>query len=269
MKKLLTLYIFGLLALSVVGLDYLTEKPDYLEEGCSIKDPEFSKCSIRNLQNVFNQLKDGIPGLKTLPKTDPYYIKKVKLLQNNNAAKFEIELANLTAVGFGKTVIKENYVDERDYSWKTKFFLPKLRIDGDYKINGRLLALTLKGAGAFFIDMENLEFKMLSKVKLYEKGGNTFGNVSQCKLDFKIGALKLNLDNLFNGQKELEDSMNTLLNENWMDFVDAMRPALTQMMEGIMEDNMRKVFHFVPAKFFIKDIPKSYELNGYKDKNSS
>ncbi|XP_055904447.1 circadian clock-controlled protein daywake-like [Eupeodes corollae] len=262
MKYTVFIFIFGLLAKNSVSLEYLTEKPDYLGEACSIKNPEFSKCSIVNLQNVFDQLREGIPGLKTLPKTDPYYIKKVKLIQNNDAAKFDIELANLTAVGFGKAVIKENLVDEKDYSWKTKFFLPKLRIDGDYKVNGRLLALTLKGAGGFFIELEKADFKMLTKVVLYEKAGNTFGNVSHCKVDFKIGGLKLRLDNLFNGQTELEESMNNLLNENWMDFVEAMRPALNQMVEGILVDNMRKIFHFIPAKYFISDIPTSKQLYG-------
>lgn len=44
---------------------------------------------------------------------------------------------------------------------------------------------------------------MHSKTRLYEKGGFTFYNVTNCRVDFKIDGLKSYFSNLFNGNKQL------------------------------------------------------------------
>lgn len=50
---------------------------------------------------------------------------------------------------------------------------------------------------------ENMTVIMHSKTRLYEKGGFTFYNVTDCRVDFKIDGLKSYFSNLFNGNKQL------------------------------------------------------------------
>lgn len=49
---------------------------------------------------------------------------------------------------------------------------------------------------------------MNSKTRLYEKGGFTFYNVTDCRVDFKIDGLKSYFSNLFNGNKQLGEFIN-------------------------------------------------------------
>lgn len=44
---------------------------------------------------------------------------------------------------------------------------------------------------------------MNAKTRLYEKGGHTFYNVTETKIDYELTGLKLRLNNLFDGLKAL------------------------------------------------------------------
>lgn len=48
-----------------------------------------------------------------------------------------------------------------------------------------------------------MKIKGHTKVGLYEKDGFKFYNVTDTKITFNISKLKVNLENLFNGLKEL------------------------------------------------------------------
>lgn len=38
-------------------------------------------------------------------------------------------------------------VDKKDYHWETQIFLPKMRIEGNYHMQGRILVIPLNGRG--------------------------------------------------------------------------------------------------------------------------
>ena len=44
-------------------------------------------------------------------------------------------------------------VSKKDFSWLTKIFIPKFRLEGHYKMDGRVLLLPLNGEGHFFIEI--------------------------------------------------------------------------------------------------------------------
>lgn len=43
-------------------------------------------------------------------------------------------------------------VDPKDYSWDTRFSLPKMRIEGNYHMQGRILVIPLNGHGKCFFE---------------------------------------------------------------------------------------------------------------------
>lgn len=112
----------------------------------------------------------------------------------------------------------------------------------------------------FCIFLENMTVIMYTKTRLYEKGGFTFYNVTNLRVDFKLDGLKSHFSNLFNGNKALEDSTNRFFNENWRMLADALYTVITHTIEDILIDVLQKIFHFIPANFFIVDIPTSTQL---------
>ncbi|XP_065362563.1 circadian clock-controlled protein daywake [Calliphora vicina] len=137
-----------------------------------------------------------------------------------------------------------------------------MKLQGDYSLFGRILLIPLNGRGEVFLDAENMTVVMHTKTRLYEKGGFTFYNVTSTHVDFKLEGLKSYFSNLFNGQKQLEDSTNKFFNDNWRMLTDALYTVITQTIQDILLDVLRKIFHFIPANFFVTDIPTPEQLYG-------
>lgn len=109
-----------------------------------------------------------------------------------------------------------------------------------------------------FIFSEKFVVQTKIQIKLRDEGGFTFTDIEKLHLDIKsIDSFNIFLGNLFNGQKELEDSANALFNENWRELYQILKPAIRRSIETVMEDRLSKVYSYVPATFLVKDIPSA------------
>ncbi|ALC45585.1 CG14259, partial [Drosophila busckii] len=236
-------------------------------ESCRIYEPNFTNCSTRSIQNFLDAVVEGIPEIEaSFGPLDPLTQEQLIFKQDNSdVATISANLTNLVIRGFSKMVIKESKVSKKDFSWQTKIYLPKLRLDGNYKMAGRILLIPLMGAGRILLDIKNLDIMMYTKTHLYEKGGYTFYNVTAVSVKLEIGGLYTKLDNLFNGRsKEVEQSTNQFFNDNWQDFFEALRPLVVETVERTLLDLLQKMFHLMPANFFVEDIPNSLAFYGRK-----
>ncbi|KAH8383773.1 hypothetical protein KR009_010409 [Drosophila setifemur] len=253
----------------VSAVAYYTEKPAFLPS-CRIYEPGFTKCSTNSIQKLLEQLGIGIPEvLERFGPFDPMRVRNIIFKQDNNeVATIRANLTELVVKGFSQTKVKESRVSKKDFGWQTKLYLPKMRLDGKYEMAGRILLIPLSGSGKIFIEIDDLDILLLTKTRLYEKGGFTFDNVTAVRVQLNLTRVRTNLDNLFNGRsKEVERSTNQFFNDNWRDFYEALKPLIIETVESILFDVMSTVFHLIPANFFVEDIPTPQQLYGPK-KNS-
>uniref|UniRef100_A0A1B0G190 Hemolymph juvenile hormone binding protein n=1 Tax=Glossina morsitans morsitans TaxID=37546 RepID=A0A1B0G190_GLOMM len=219
------------------AFDYFREKPSYVKS-CKIYEPEFTKCSTESIQMLITQVAKGIPELEGIVRRlDPFIIDDIDFNQaNTEAANLYAHLTNLTATGLSKLQIKESRVSKRDFGWLTTILVPKLRLEGHYQLNGRVLVLTLQGEGHMFIEIDDLAIVMRTKTKLIEKDGFTFYNITDLRAEIEIGNLRTQFDDLFGGNnKEIEKSTNESFNKNWQEFFEALRPLINETVERILQ----------------------------------
>ncbi|EDW67421.2 protein takeout [Drosophila virilis] len=250
----------------VEGLAYYTEKPAYIES-CRIHEPDFTNCSTRSIQGFLNAVIKGIPEIEeSFGPLDPMKQDQLTFKQeDSDVASISANLTNLIVRGLGKMVVKESKVSKKDFSWEDKIYIPRLRMNGTYKMLGRILIIPLHGSGSIFIEIDDLDILMKAKTRLYEKGGYTFYNVTAVTVKLEVGRVRTYLDNLFNGHsKEVERSTNEFFNENWQDFYETLRPLIVETLEHTLLDLLRKMFNVMPANFFVEDIPNSLVLYGRK-----
>lgn len=118
-----------------------------------------------------------------------------------------------------------------------------------------------------------MDITFYSTTHLYEKGGHKFYNVTDVKVGYTMSGMRLRLNNLFNGVKELgkqinhfkwilikfifftEENTNNFLNQNWRPAADALQPLIAKTIADILFDLMKKIFDNIPAEFFIEDLP--------------
>lgn len=128
--------------------------------------------------------------------------------------------------------------------------VPKVSIVGKYKVDGRVLVLPIRGEGNADLVFENCELAVKYKPKVTVKNGKQYIQTERFNLDFDTSRLHINLENLFNGNKELGDNMNQFLNQNWRDILNELKPAITFAMEGILKNIINRIF----AKISYDDI---------------
>lgn len=100
-----------------------------------------------------------------------------------------------------------------------------------------------------------MKIKLRTLSNLYELDGHKFYNVTSTRVTFTVSGLKLRIENLFNGAKELEESTNVFFNQNWETALDALRPIITKTIEDILLDLMAKIFHHIPGEWLVPNLP--------------
>ncbi|KAM8704964.1 hypothetical protein ACLKA7_009425 [Drosophila subpalustris] len=247
------LLIFLLLSVTEAA-KYLTEKPDILHP-CSLNDAGLNNCLGKNLQVFLTTWKDGLPGTKTVGPWDPLLIKRVKLSQNgNNALSINADLRNIHVRGVSQAIIKETRYNHQQYKLKTVMQAPKLSFDFDYKLKGNILVLNLDGQGKGQIEADKITIVVEIDVKPRITPEAIFADVERVKVKFQeLGNFKVKLNNLF-ADKQLEDSAHALINENWRQFYEILRPAIEQAIEAVMLDRYKKILQYLPATYLIADF---------------
>uniref|UniRef100_A0A1A9ZSQ6 Protein takeout n=1 Tax=Glossina pallidipes TaxID=7398 RepID=A0A1A9ZSQ6_GLOPL len=234
---------------------YLAEKPAFLTP-CRRDDPGFEKCFSSNFDALFREYKDGIPGSKAVKSLDPLPVKRVTIAQDGKGpVSLNAELTNILISGGSKTQTKKADWREKEETLNLLFFAPQLKVQSDYKVDGRILSLPLNGHGKLNFVVDKIAMAIKIKYKLRKEHGFTFSDVVEFHLDIKeIGGFNIKLENLFNGQKDLEDAANMTFNENWRDLYEALKPAIRQACEALLANRVKAVFKFIPASYFIENL---------------
>lgn len=235
------------------------EKPAWLKT-CEFKDPEFIKCSTSSIQGLFKTVFDGGYKVPELDSLDPMRIDSIDILQGDGPVSVNASLSKVKITGFSKAVVTESQVSSKDFSWITTCKIPKIRIDADYQMKGRILLIPLNGQGKCFFEPTKMKVKIFTTTKLYAKNGHTFYNVTSVRVNFAMEHVKFRLKNLFPGAKSLDDGVNQFLNDNWKTASEALKPIISKTIEKIMLNFMQKTFHEIPGDYLVSDLPRPEAL---------
>ncbi|XP_073841156.1 protein takeout-like [Musca autumnalis] len=237
----------------VKGAKILTEKPAFLEI-CKRTDNGFGQCWAKNLEKMFHEWKAGIPGLKSIGSLDPLHVKRAKITQGaqGGAISINMELANAALSGLGGTIVEDAGSNGNNLDLKLRVTVPYFKLTGDYTMNGNILSLVLNSQGKALMTFENAIFTFNIHLKLHKNGENTFAVIDKLHLVWEDnGGMQFHLDNLFGGDKALEDSAHSLLNDNWRAIFEVLRPALSQTVQFVVKEILSKILAIIPTKHYM------------------
>lgn len=132
--------------------------------------------------------------------------------------------------------------DPNTSKYEVYALVPKITINGKYKVDGRVLVLPIQGDGNAHLVFDNANLIIKYKPRVVEKNGKRFIQTERFQLDFDTTRLHIKLENLFNGDKALGDNMNHFLNENWRDIFNELKPAVTFAVEEILKGIINRIF---------------------------
>lgn len=91
----------------------------------------------------------------------------------------------------------------KNKKWNFGIDLPLLDIKSQYDLKGKVLILPLVGNGANELKLFNVRTNVSTDFSLPKVEGREIMRVDKMKVTFTLGGMKINLHNLFNGNKVL------------------------------------------------------------------
>lgn len=156
-----------------------------------------------------------------VPGIEPLYIRRLELQDNVN-----VNFTDVYIHGPSEFDLAEMKIDIKKNRFVFLYKFKELKFEGKYDIDMEILRIPLKSSGPMHGHFKNCQItgKMVGKkMMINDKSHMIFRPI---ELKIYQGQTYLRLENLFRGQKALQDATNDLLNENNALLQNEILPAL-------------------------------------------
>ncbi|GLV39172.1 uncharacterized protein CBL_06223 [Carabus blaptoides fortunei] len=223
----------------------LKEKPKWLKI-CSRNDPELNQCLQDMFQLMFPELASGIPEINVEP-FEPLHLDRVAVSKGSGAVTLAGSLSNMTVRGPSKAIPTYSDIDLDNRRFNFGINLPQLDIKAMYNLKGKILVLPLVGHGAADIVLNNVRTNVKTVISFPFVEGREIFKVENMKVEFALGSITVNLENLFNGNKILGTTVNNFLNKNALEVVGELSDNIGESLAEIFTDLMNNIFCKIPT----------------------
>lgn len=147
-------------------------------------------------------------------------------------------------------------------------FIPKITMSAPYSLKWNLGLLNLQGKGQAHASLgKNAHFSSFhlltsvfqpenSKIILkllgsrYQKNGDTYVKIESSQVEIRPGNTKLRFENLFNGNKNLEDVANNVISQNVDQISKEVLPQVQKAISNSIVKAANQIFELAPEREF-------------------
>ncbi|XP_066900886.1 protein takeout [Halyomorpha halys] len=206
---------------------------------CGRTDPKFDVCLNDAIEDAIKILSSGIPKLG-LVGLEPLKITHLVIGRGKGPISLDLSFKNLNIHGITDVKITDQKTNLQAAKLECKSFNKKLVLEGDYEVDGKILLLPIRGKGKDNVD----GYSIVTGLPVVKKN-KTYLEVKSFDYSFKPSRMRLQFDNLFNGEKQLSDSMNKILNDNWEEVLREMKPSFEEALSQIFRDYVNRLYQRV------------------------
>lgn len=217
-------------------------KANEIFQVCRTTDPNYDQCTIQSLNALRPKLIKGIPKLK-IPSVEPMIVPQILIQQGSGPVSIDSKFTNQKFHGITNyTIVKAN-VEPSKYRIELDVSLPWLFVEGDYSIKGQMLVLPISGNGDSWSNYTDVTGKLIINGHPENRNGKKYFNLDEFKFSINVKKATIHMNNLFNGNKQLGDSMNTFMSENWEALFQELKPVVDESISALLKDIAVKVFN--------------------------
>lgn len=181
-----------------------------------------------------------------MPPIDPLKINAINIAQGASSSPVNIQLDLKNQDIYGMKDIKVRKVrgfdKVPDSVLEVEAELKQIKLIGDYKIDGRILVLPIQGQGRSNLTLDDLNINFKFKLKQTPKKNGLYVQTEKLLFTFDTKKLYIDLQDLFNGDKTLGETMNRVLNDNWRDIFMELKPSIQDAFSQIIGALVDSVF---------------------------
>ncbi|XP_064535969.1 protein takeout [Drosophila montana] len=191
---------------------------------CARDDPQLERCIINAVYNLRPLLVHGNLG-------DGYYTPPLEPLQLDNielgrSSQFQATFTDLEATGGSNFIIDRIIAKPQDILYDLWITLPRIDFKGKYFMRLNLLLLDIQGKGNMRGYCDNAKAAVKMRGTRYLRNGLEYVKFTKMTMRIQFKDFKLQLDNLFNGDRILGEVGNTLINDNQELYLNEIVPGL-------------------------------------------
>lgn len=234
-----------LVFMAFFGLSAASTIPDYIHV-CRRSDPQIVKCIRDSIEVLRPKLRNGISELN-VPQLDPLKFDYISVFPPGNGLK--CDLKNLNIIGASNFQLNKLKLDLDKVIIRVGVKIPDLIITGDLDLNLKILAFPIVGKGQFYVNTTNVDAQAILRGNIVTQNNNKRLIFNKIDLAVDLKNYYLNLDNLFNGDTNLNQVVNGLLNspDRQQNFIQLIKPIVERKVaEVLMEvaNDITKSFDF-------------------------
>ncbi|KAM3955884.1 uncharacterized protein ACR2FA_010155 [Aphomia sociella] len=205
-----------------------------------------SDCLKKSAQRALPVVAAGVADLG-MEALDPMHISRIK----SNQAGLQMDFKNNIVKGLRKCIVLNLSRNGNHINIKTKCSAVLI---GDYNLDGKLLIMPISGNGKYKIKITDVVVNFSFNMDMRTSDDVVYWDFKRWEYDQVVeGNVHFQFQNLFNGNKELSDSIHEFANSNWLDiFNELSKPIMDSVMRKIVTE-IRKLFDNVPLKDLVLD----------------
>ncbi|XP_003397291.1 protein takeout [Bombus terrestris] len=213
----------------------------------SLPAEQLSKCLDKAITDVVTSLAGGLKSLRILP-IDPLAVDSVSIGGTQGSVTLKQEYKNIKLHGLTNGIkFYNNHLDLDNGCLLTSDSInPQVDFVADYKIEGKVLLLPVKGSGRSNITMYDLKSHNEIYCEKYEKNGETYLKIKKYGVKFNPARINLQFDNLFDGDKILGPQLNSFINENSELLFKELQAPYEETFSQVFTQFSNEVFSRVP-----------------------
>jgi len=194
------------------------------------------------LNNFFASLATGFPALG-IPPMDPLPVGNISIPNLQvQGGQVDVEAANVQVTGLSLLTVTTLHMDLSNLTMDLRAFMPYMRIDGLYSLDGiALVVLPIYGDGPFYIQVFDVNMMGGGSLGLDETGN--YVQLTSLYMDLNFATMVVQFDNLLGGG-DFGDTLNSVISALGIAIFDKVKPividALTQGIITVVNDALSR-----------------------------
>ncbi|CAH1400916.1 unnamed protein product [Nezara viridula] len=228
----------------VVFLD-AASLPPYIKK-CK-NDKTLNECILKNSKEAIKGLVKGDAKLG-IPVLEPLKVDKIEHTTSaSRSVSLNFTLSEINVYGIPKSELVKSELDTSKHIIKFNFKIPQLKLKCNYNLNGKFLVVPVVGNGKLTLTIDNVFATFSTNYNLVKKKGAEYIDlVLPAKLTYTTTKVSPVFENLFNGDKNLGDNFNQVVNENWREWDSQVGPGIADALGQVIGSILKRATSAVP-----------------------
>ncbi|KAK7870035.1 hypothetical protein R5R35_011997 [Gryllus longicercus] len=220
--------------------------PPFLTK-CTTREPAaLNACATENARRAVAAIAATGDRKYGVAPFDPAFIEKLTVEENG----FFLEFSNMTI----STLPRGSWhIDSVDLNLDNRYIhfrysTPTLVLKSNYRIQGRILLVHLKGSGDCEVRYENYSASntVFFDVVKNDQDGLRYVKLKNTILDANVTKSTYKFNNLFQGQETLNKAVLEIANQNWKEIYEDTKESTEEAFGQFVTSVLQSVFNLVP-----------------------